>query len=79
MIWACLVPVRRATGFGETDMVDETGSVCDSPTGSGSAPRRLVLVSATTGSMPIAASPASVAISVVPWPSPVSRQRGSPL
>ncbi len=32
---------------------------------------------AGAGSAPFASSPAAVAISVVPWPSPVSRQRGS--
>ena len=36
-------------------------------------------VCASSGSMPMAARPASVATSVTPWPSPVSRQRGSPL
>jgi pimeloyl-ACP methyl ester carboxylesterase len=36
-------------------------------------------VFASSGSMPMAARPASVATSVTPWPSPVSRQTGSPL
>ena len=36
------------------------------------------MVLTTTGSIPMASSPASVTTSVVPWPSPVSRQSGSP-
>jgi hypothetical protein len=40
--------------------------------------RALATALAATGSIPMASSPASVAISVVPWPSPVSRQSGSP-
>lgn len=55
MIAACLVPARMATGFGAF-----AGSLC--------ALRATVTILATTGSIPMAWSPASVAISVVPWP-----------
>jgi len=55
-----------AIGFGAAGSVGAANSSCGSGAGSSFALRRLVIVVATTGSIPIAASLASVAISVAP-------------
>ena len=78
MICACLVPARIATGLGVVVPGDVSAASFGAEARRCFALRRLLMVLATIGSMPIAVRPASVAISVVPWPFLVSRQSGSP-
>ena len=73
---ACLVPSRGVRALGAAS-VSVGVSGAGSSVGASVAPAGAVF--ASSGSMPMAARPASVATSVTPWPSPVSRQTGSPL
>lgn len=70
---ACLVPSRgvRALGADSAPV-----AVSDAGSSNGASVASAGAGFASSGSMPMAARPASVAISVTPWPSPVSRQTG---